>query len=257
MKVIRLSFWLLTLSVAIACSCTGPPPTPFVAETKPPASPPAATPPVSPSEPAPSSPASAFIVLPEPRFESQVSLEETLLGRRSVREYADLPLSLEEVSQLLWAVQGITSDWGGRTAPSAGALYPLEVYLVVGDVDNLEVGVYKYQPQEHALVRVGDGDVRTELASAALGQSFVAEGAIDIVISAVYERTTRKYGDRGVRYVHMEAGHAAQNICLESVALDLGTVTIGAFSDERVMDILGMPESEIPLYIMPVGRKKT
>ncbi len=257
MKVIRLSFWLLTLSVAIACSCTGTPPTPFVAETEPSASPPAATPPVSPSEPAPSSPASAFIILPEPRFESQVSLEETLLGRRSVREYADLPLSLEEVSQLLWAAQGITSDWGGRTAPSAGALYPLEVYLVVGDVENMEVGVYKYQPQEHALVRVGEGDVRTELASAAIGQSFVAEGAIDIVISAVYERTTRKYGDRGVRYVHMEAGHAAQNICLESVALDLGTVTIGAFSDERVMDILGMPESEIPLYIMPVGRKKT
>jgi len=195
--------------------------------------------------------------LPEPRFESQVSLEETLLGRRSVREYADLPLSLEEVSQLLWAAQGITSDWGGRTAPSAGALYPLELYLLVGDVDNLEVGVYKYQPQEHALVRVGEGDVRTELASAALGQSFVAGGAIGIVISAVYKRTTRKYGDRGVHYVHMEAGHTAQNICLESVALDLGTVTIGAFSDERVMDILGMPESEIPLYIMPVGRKKT
>jgi SagB-type dehydrogenase family enzyme len=195
--------------------------------------------------------------LPEPRFESKVSLEETLFRRRSVREYVDLPLSLEEVSQLLWATQGITSAWGGRTAPSAGALYPLEVYLVVGDVDNLGVGVYKYQPQEHALVRVGDGDVRAELASAALGQSFVEEGAIDIVISAVYERTTRKYGNRGVRYVHMEAGHAAQNTCLEAVALDLGTVTIGAFSDERVTDILGMPESEVPLYIMPVGRKKT
>ncbi len=179
-----------------------------------------------------------------------------MLGRRSVREYADLPLSLEEVSQLLWAAQGITSDWGGRTAPSAGALYPLEVYLVVGSVDNLGVGVYKYQPQEHALVRVGDGDVRAELASAALRQSFVAEAAVDIVIGAVYERTTRKYGDRGVRYVHMEAGHAAQNIYLEVVALDLGTVTIGAFSDELVMDILDMPESEVPLYIMPVGRKQ-
>jgi SagB-type dehydrogenase family enzyme len=194
--------------------------------------------------------------LPEPRFESQVSLEETLLGRRSVREYLSLPLSLEDISQLLWAAQGITSDWGGRTAPSAGALYPLEVYLVVGDVDGLESGVYKYQPQEHALIRVGDSDVRSELASAALEQSFIAQGAVDIVIAAVYERTTRKYGDRGVRYVHMEAGHAAQNIYLEAVALDLGTVTVGAFSDEQVKDVLGMPESEVSLYIMPVGRKR-
>ncbi len=179
-----------------------------------------------------------------------------MLGRRSVREYVSLPLSLEDISQLLWAAQGITSDWGGRTAPSAGALYPLEVYLVVGDVDGLESGVYKYQPQEHALIRVGDSDVRSELASAALEQSFIAQGAVDIVIAAVYERTTRKYGDRGVRYVHMEAGHAAQNIYLEAVALDLGTVTVGAFSDERVKDVLGMPESEVPLYIMPVGRKR-
>jgi SagB-type dehydrogenase family enzyme len=167
-----------------------------------------------------------------------------------------LSLSLEDISQLLWAAQGITSDWGGRTAPSAGALYPLEVYLVVGDVDGLETGVYKYQPQEHALVRVGDGDVRSELASAALGQSCVARGAVDIIIAAVYERTTGKYGDRGVRYVHMEAGHAAQNICLEAVVLDLGTVTVGAFSDEGVKGILDMPESEAPLYIMPVGRQK-
>ena len=128
---------------------------------------------------------------------------------------------------------------------------------MVGEVDNLGAGIYKYQPQEHALVRVGDSDVRSELTSAALGQAYVERGAIDIVIAAVYERTTRKYGDRGVRYVHMEAGHAAQNIYLEAVVLGLGTVTIGAFSDERVKDILGMPESEVPLYIMPVGRKKT
>ncbi len=260
MKVIRLSFWWLTLLVAIACSCSRPPSTPPAAVPGPPVAPPAVTAPapplVSPPTPVPIPSLPDLIALPEPRFESQVSLEETLLGRRSVREYADLPLSLEEVSQLLWAAQGITSDWGGRTAPSAGALYPLEVYLVVGSVDNLGVGVYKYQPQEHVLIRMGDGDVRAELASAALRQSFVAEAAVDIVIGAVYERTTRKYSDRGVRYVHMEAGHAAQNIYLEAVALDLGTVTIGAFSDELVMDILDMPESEVPLYIMPVGRKQ-
>jgi SagB-type dehydrogenase family enzyme len=179
-----------------------------------------------------------------------------LLGRRSVREYASLSLSLEDISQLLWAAQGITSDWGGRTAPSAGALYPLEVYLVVGDVENLEAGVYKYQPQEHALIRAGDSDVRSDLASAALGQSCVARGAVDIVIAAVYERTTGKYGDRGIRYVHMEAGHAAQNIYLEAVALDLGTVTVGAFRDEEVKEVLDMPEGEVPLYIMPVARKR-
>jgi SagB-type dehydrogenase family enzyme len=118
------------------------------------------------------------------------------------------------------------------------------------------VGIYKYQPEEHALVRIGYSDVRTELASAALRQSFVAEGAVDVVIAAVYKRTTRKYGERGVRYVHMEAGHAAQNIYLEAVVLDLGTVTVGAFSDEQVKDVLGIPESEVPLYIMPVGRKR-
>ncbi len=254
MKVTCLSLWLLALSVTTACSCSGSLPTSPVAEPALPASPPAVTDPVLPPEPTPSSP--AFITLPEPQFESQVSLEAALLERRSVREYADLPLALEDISQLLWAAQGITSEWGGRTAPSAGALYPLELYLVVGDVDNLEAGVYKYQPQEHALIRVRDSDVRSELASAALEQSFIAQGAVDIVISAVYERTTRKYGDRGIRYVHMEAGHAAQNVYLEAVALGLGTVTVGAFGDERVKEILNMPESEVPLYIMPLGRKK-
>ena len=252
MKVIRLSFWLLAFSVAVAGSCSSPPPASSVADTAPPASPPAVVAPVSPSAPAPT-----FITLPEPWFESQVSLEETLLERRSVRDYAGLSLSLDDISQLLWAAQGITSDWGGRTAPSAGALYPLEVYLVAGDVDGLETGVYKYQPREHALVRTGDGDIRSELAGAALGQSCVARGAVDIVIAAVYERTTGKYGDRGIRYVHMEAGHAAQNIYLEAVALDLGTVTVGAFSDEEVKEVLDMPESEVPLYIMPVGRQKS
>jgi len=195
--------------------------------------------------------------LPEPRLKSEVSLEETLFKRRSVREYAKLPLTLEDVSQLLWATQGLTTEWGGRTAPSAGALYPLEVYLVVGNVENLAPGVYKYKPERHELVKVGDDDVREELAKAALGQTWVKEGAIDIVIAAVYERTTRKYGDRGVRYVQMEAGHAAQNIYLQAAALNLGMVTVGAFYDDRVKEILGMPRNEVPLYVIPVGRKKT
>jgi len=193
--------------------------------------------------------------LPEPRLKSEVSLEEALLKRRSIREYANLPLTLEDVSQLLWAAQGITAEWGGRTAPSAGALYPLEVYLAVGNVENLAAGVYKYKPERHELVKVRDDDVRGELAEAALGQNFVMEAAIDIVIAAVYERTTKKYGDRGVRYTHMEAGHAAQNIYLQATALDLGMVTIGAFYDDRVKDILGMLKNETPLYVIPVGKQ--
>ena len=195
------------------------------------------------------------VSLPEVRLTSDVSLEETLLHRRSIRDYTDEALSLEEVSQLLWAAQGITEAWGGRTAPSAGALYPLEVYLVVGDVEDLTPGVYQYQPDGHELVKVKDGDVRAELAGAALDQDSVQNGAIDIVIAAVYERTKVKYGERGIRYVHMEAGHAAQNVYLQATALDLGTVTIGAFYDDSVRDIVGMPGDVAPLYVIPVGKK--
>jgi len=209
----------------------------------------------SPVDAVPTPEYSSTITLPEPRLESDVSIEETLLQRRSVREYADLPLTLEEVSQLLWAAQGITVEWGGRTAPSAGALYPLEVYLVVGDVEGLAAGIYKYRPEGHELLRISDFDVREGLAKAAWGQSWVEEVAIDIVIAAVYERTTKKYGSRGERYVHMEAGHAAQSIYLQAAALDLGVVTVGAFHDGWVRNILDMPENEVPLYVIPVGRK--
>jgi len=194
-------------------------------------------------------------MLPEPRLRSEVSVEEALLKRRSVREYGNASLTLEEVSQLLWAAQGITSEWGERTAPSAGALYPLEVYVAAGNVENLSPGVYKYNPERHELIKVRDDDAREELAEAALSQVWVKEGAIDIVIAAVYGRTTKKYGDRGVRYVHMEAGHVAQNIYLQAATLDLGMVTVGAFHDDRVKEIMSMPEDEIPLYVIPVGRK--
>lgn len=196
----------------------------------------------------------ATIKLPEPRLKGGVSLEEALLKRRSVRSYTGESLLLGEVSQLLWSAQGITGESGGRTAPSAGALYPLEIYLIAGDVKALSPGVYKYHPQGHELIRVRAKDVREELAAAALGQSCVKEGAINIVIAAVYERTTGKYGERGVRYVHMEAGHAAQNIYLQASALNLGTVVIGAFYDDRVKEILGLAAQEQPLYIMPVGK---
>ncbi len=198
---------------------------------------------------------SEIIRLPEPKYDSKTSIEKALLERRSVRDYKDVPLTLAEVGQLLWAAQGITDRRGFRTAPSAGALYPLELYVVAGNVNDLPDGIYKYRPYGHELIRVAHGDKWTELCNAALGQSPVRDAAAVIVFSAVYERTTRKYGQRGIQYVYIEVGHAAQNICLQTVSLNLGTVTIGAFYDDRVKRILNMPKREEPLYIMAVGRR--
>ena len=203
----------------------------------------------------PSSEQEAAISLPKPRYDSDVSLEQSLLQRRSTRTYTGEVLTLQEVSQLLWAAQGITDPRGFRTAPSAGALYPLEIYLVAGHVQGLTSGIYWYEPEQHRLLRTMDGDKRTELAGAALGQRSVKEGAVVFVLSAVYDRTTGKYGDRGIRYVHIEVGHAAQNLCLQATAMGLGAVTVGAFHDEQVARLLDLPENEQPLYIIPVGRK--
>ncbi len=194
------------------------------------------------------------IELPEPRHDSAISIEQSLLHRRSTRSYTEEAVTLQEVSQLLWAAQGITDPKGFRTAPSAGALYPLEVYVAAGNVQNLTTAVYKYAPDKHMLVRVADGDKRAELADAALSQRCVKEGAVVLVITAVYDRTTVKYGNRGIRYVHIEAGHAAQNVCLQATALGLGIVTVGAFHDEEVTSLLNLPEDEQPLYIIPAGR---
>jgi SagB-type dehydrogenase family enzyme len=194
------------------------------------------------------------IEMPEPVYESSMSIEEALLARRSIRAYSEEGLSLTEASQLLWAAQGITHPSGYRTAPSAGALYPLEVYLVVGRVEGFSAGVYQYLPAEHALVQILEGDIRASLASAALGQSAVEDAPVSLVITAVFERTTHKYGERGLRYVYMETGSAAQNVYLQAESLGLGTVFIGAFQEERVGQLLDIPENETPLCIMPVGR---
>lgn len=195
-----------------------------------------------------------IIKLPKPKYDSKTSVEKTLLERRSIREYKDAPLTIEEVSQLLWSAQGITTPQGFRTAPSAGALYPLEVYVVVGNVTNLSDGIYKYKPHSHELMLITKGDKRKELCLSALGQSCVKNGAINIVFSAVYERVTRRYGERGIKYVHMEVGHSAQNVSLQAISLNLGTVVIGAFYDDKVKKVMNMPDEEEPLYIMPVGR---
>jgi SagB-type dehydrogenase family enzyme len=148
----------------------------------------------------------------------------------------------------------MTDPKGLRTAPSAGALYPLELYVVAGNVDGLPAGVYKYRPDSHELLSIVKGDRRNDLCNAALVQSSIKRAALVLVLSGVYERTTAKYGDRGIRYVHMEAGHAAQNVYLQAVALQLGTVAIGAFRDEEVKKMLKMMAREMPLYVMPVGR---
>lgn len=192
------------------------------------------------------------ISLPEPRLDSEYSIEKALKERESIRQYANQPLDLQEIAQLLWSAQGITHDSIKKTAPSAGATYPLEVYLVAGNVDGLEPGVYNYKPGQHSLEKINDKDLRSELASAALGQNFIKEAPADIVITAEYERTTSRYGDRGTRYVHMEAGHAAQNVYLQAEALDLGTVVVGAFHDNEIKELMNVTYE--PLYILPVGK---
>ncbi|MEN2994651.1 MAG: SagB/ThcOx family dehydrogenase [Thermodesulfovibrio sp.] len=196
------------------------------------------------------------INLPPPKTKTNISLEETLYKRRSIREYSSEALTLSEVSQLLWAAQGITDKKGKRTAPSAGALYPLSVYLVAGNVKNISSGIYKYEPQNHQLVKIKNGDIRETLSKASLGQPWVKNAPVNIIITAIYEVTTRKYGERGIRYVHIEVGHVAQNVLLQAVSLDLGAVPVGAFNDEEVKKILNLKEAEQPLYIIPVGRKK-
>lgn len=200
--------------------------------------------------------AAVQIELPDPSLKGKISLEEAIQRRRSVREYADSPLSLAEVSQLLWATQGVTSPQGGRAAPSAGGTYPLEIYVVAGMVTDLEAGLYRYVPQDHSLVLAKQGDLRPRLQEASLNQAWVGAAPVDFVIAAVYERTTQRYGERGVRYVHLEAGHAAQNLCLQATVLGLGAVTVGAFVDEQVQTVLDLPAEIKPLYVIPVGRIK-
>lgn len=195
-----------------------------------------------------------LIALPKPAKDGQVSVEQALWQRRSVRDFSDKPLSLDQVAQLLWAAQGITDSAGHRTAPSAGALYPLEVYLVAGAVEGLEAGVYHYLPESHELLFTTGGDLRTDVADAALGQHWMADAPAMIVIAAIYARTNVKYGERTQRYVNMEVGAAAQNVYLQVEALDLSTVFVGAFYEMRVQNVLELEEVVIPLGIMPVGK---
>jgi SagB-type dehydrogenase family enzyme len=200
--------------------------------------------------------ASDEVALPAPSLEGDVPVEQALARRRSVREFASEPLSLPAMSQLLWAAQGITGPGGLRTAPSAGALYPLEVYLAAGAVSGVRPGVYRYDPRRHRLVLASEGDVRAGIARAALDQDWLAEAPAIIVLAAVYQRTARKYGKRSARYVHMEVGHAAQNIYLQAGALGLGTTMVGAYRDKELARLLGLPERTKPLAVLPVGKPR-
>jgi len=213
---------------------------------------------------------SRMISLPAPDTVGGAPLARTLVERRSVRAFAETPITPQEVGQLLWAAQGVTqkesepagwrSEWGPwqgglRTAPSAGALYPLEIYLVAARVDGLEPGLYHYIPGKHALQPVGSCTLG-ELAGAALDQRSVAEAPAVVVLTGVFERTAAKYGDRAPRYVHIEAGAAGENLLLQAAGLGLGGVFTGAFRDDAVAEVLGLPEGHAPLGLIPVGRAR-
>jgi SagB-type dehydrogenase family enzyme len=194
--------------------------------------------------------------LPEPIRAETPSLSETLARRRSVRAFTTRSLALAEVATLLWAAQGRTGPDGLRTAPSAGALYPLEVYLAAGNVEGLAPGLYRYASVTHRLERIAATDARRALARATRGQDWVSDAPAIIVITAIHGRTTGKYGERGRRYVAIEAGHAGQNIYLQATALGLGTTAVGAFSDARVKEAAGLGPDEEPLMLYPVGQPK-
>lgn len=196
-----------------------------------------------------------IIPLPAPRKTGETAVETLLQQRRSIRDFQDSAISLAELGQLLWAAQGVTHPRGLRTAPSAGALYPLELYVAVGNVEGLAEGIYHYDPGKHQLEKTAGKDKRKALSRSAYFQSWVKEAAVVMVFTAVFERTQRKYGQRGQRYVHMEVGHAAQNVYLQAEALGLGTAMVGAFSDSAVAGTLDLPDSVEPLAMMPVGRK--
>jgi SagB-type dehydrogenase family enzyme len=202
--------------------------------------------------------------LPAPQLTGGTSVEQALQNRRSIRSYLDAPVALAEVSQLLWSAYGINKPvedgpaflrGGFRTAPAAGALYPLELYLVARNVTDLAPGVYYYKSETHQLVLVSAEDRWEALSEAGLSQPHFETAAAAIVYSAVFERNTRKYGQRGrERYVCMDLGHSAENVYLQAVALKIGTCAIGAFSDLALQKAVGMTRAEEPLYIMPFGK---
>ena len=197
------------------------------------------------------------IYLPPPGNKGSMLLEEAIARRKSVRHFTSESISRSQLSQILWATQGkIDARSRRRTVPSAGATYPLEIFVVCGQnsIEEIDAGIYHYRIDSHSLSLHHKGDVRSELARAALAQEFIYQAPVDIVICAEYERTLRRYGSRGERYVHMEVGHAGQNIYLQATTLGLATVAVGAFDDKPVSEVLRLDKQYKPLYIMPIGK---
>lgn len=190
------------------------------------------------------------VALPSPQLDGSVSLEAAIAARRSVRAYAPSELQPTEIGQLLWSAQGITGNRPNRrAAPSAGAFHPLEFYVCLDD------GVWHYEPTTHSLSAHLEQDVRERLAAVAWNQKFIGEAPAVFLVSGVAERTTQRYGDRGlVRYLPMEAGHASENLLLQAVALGLVGVVVGAFDDTGVAETVNLPSNQTPLYIIPIGR---
>ncbi len=193
------------------------------------------------------------IRLPEPKFKG-IPLEEAIRKRRTIRSFLRKPISLDHLSQLLWAGYGSTEGFR-RTVPSAGALYPMDLYVAIGEVEGVEKGVYHYIPAEHSLTLIHKEDVREDIAKASLYQMWMADAAVSFVITAEYRRITVKYGERGIRYAIMEAGNISQNIFLQAESLGLGAGIVGAFHDDKIMQIMRLPKNHHPLLIMPVGKK--
>lgn len=196
--------------------------------------------------------------LPKPKTNGEVSLETAIKRRRTVRSFASRPLSMEQCSQLFWAAQGITENNGfKRAAPSGGALYPMDIYAVVGEncVNGMKSGAYHYDPKGHAVSLISAGDLRNKVAGAALSQVWMATAPLNILITAEYYRITGKYGKRGVRYAIIEAGHIGQNILLQSEAMGLGAGIVGAFKDEKIRQVVNILPNHEPLLILPVGYK--
>jgi SagB-type dehydrogenase family enzyme len=201
----------------------------------------------------------ASISLPKPSSDGKVSLEKAIKERRTIRDFRERTLSLNHLSQLLWAAQGITDPTTGRrTAPSGGALYPLDLYILIGEngVEKMEAGIYHYLPKEHSISLISKGDCRREISSASLSQMWMAKAPVIFIITAEYKRITGKYGERGVRYALIEVGHVGQNLFLEAEALGLGAGIVGAFNDLEISKVAGLPPKHEPLLIMPVGYKR-
>jgi len=188
-----------------------------------------------------------IITLAKPNQSGSMPLERAIAARRSRRDFLPRSLALEQIGQLAWAAQGLDANSGYRTAPSAGATYPLGLFAVTGD------GLFRYLPAKHALEKLMDQDLRAELSTAAWGQGFVEVAPLTLVFAAEFSRTTNHYGKRGIRYVYMEAGHAAQNVHLQAEVLGLGSVAVGAFDDSSVSKVLSLPKNLEPIYIVTVG----